>query len=110
MATYMAQFKYSTASVKSMVDKPQDRRAAAAKIFEAAGGNMVSMYFCFGAFDGLAIIDFPSNVDAASAVLAVASTGAFSDVQTTVLIGTDEAVQAMEKANSIAGAYTPPSS
>ena len=104
----MAQFKYSLDSVKGMVAKPQNRRAAAEKIFAAAGGKLEEMYYCFGEFDGFAIIDFPSNVDAASAVLAVGSSGAFSDIQTTVLIDMDESVEAMEKAHSIVGSYTPP--
>ena len=108
MAKYMAQFKYSLDSVKGMVAKPQNRRAAAEKIFAAAGGKLEEMYYCFGEFDGFAIIDFPSNVDAASAVLAVGSSGAFSDIQTTVLIDMDESVEAMEKAHSIVGSYTPP--
>ena len=108
MAKYMAQFKYSTDSVKGMVDNPQNRRAAAEKIFSAAGGKLEELYFSFGAFDGFAIIDFPSNTDAASAVLAVGSSGAFSDIQTTVLIDMDEGVKAMEKAHKIVGSYTPP--
>jgi uncharacterized protein with GYD domain len=108
MATYLAQFKYSTASIKGMVDKPQNRREAAEKVFAAAGGKIEAMYFCFGQFDGVALIDFPSNVDAAAAVLAVTSSGAFSDSQTTVLISMEESVAAMKKAKKIAESFTPP--
>lgn len=109
MATYMTQFTYSTASIKGLVNKPQDRRGAAEKIFSSAGGKLIEMYFSFGEFDGMAVVEFPSNVDAASALLAVGASGAFSNMKTTVLITTDEAVRAMQKAQGIVQSYVPPS-
>lgn len=108
MTLYLSQFSYAAHSVKAMVDKPQERRSAAEKIFVAAGGKLIDMYFCFGEYDGLVITEFPSEVDVASAVLAVGSSGVFSKVHTTVLISTDDAVKAMEKAHGIAAAYKPP--
>ena len=66
------------------------------------------MYFCFGDYDGIAISEFPSSVDAAAASLAISSSGAFSAVKTTVLINMDESVQAMEKAGEVSATYSPP--
>ena len=109
MATYLFQFSYSLDSVKGMVAKPQDRRGAAETVIAAAGGRLLDMYFCFGDCDGVATAEFPSNVDAAAASLAIGSSGAFSDFKTTVLITMEEAVQAMEKAGKVSAAYTPPS-
>lgn len=108
MPTYMTQFSYSTTSVKAMVAKPQDRRAAAEKLFSAAGGSIECMYFCFGEHDGVVITDFPSDAAAASALLAAGSSGAFSKLQTTVLISMGDSVKAMESAHEIVGSYTPP--
>lgn len=108
MATYLFQFSYSLESVKGMVAKPQNRREAAEKVLAVTGGRLLDMYFCFGDYDGVAIAEFPSNVDAAAASLAIGSSGAFSKVKTTVLIGMDESVQAMEKAGAASAAYTPP--
>ncbi|WP_112323342.1 GYD domain-containing protein [Oceanibium sediminis] len=108
MPKYMSLFRYSTASVKGMVNNPQNRRAAAEKVFGAAGGKVECMYFCFGEWDGVVITDFPSNVDGASAILAVGSTGAFSQVQTMVLMTMDEGVAAMEGAKKIVSSYQPP--
>ena len=109
MPKYMSQFSYSEASVKGMVRKPQDRRAAAEKVFGAAGGKIESMYFCFGDYDGVVIADFPSDVAAASAILAVGSSGAFTRIKTTVLISMEDSVAAMEGANKIASEYVAPS-
>ncbi len=110
MATYLFQFSYSLDSVKGMVAKPQNRREAAEKVLAAAGGRLLDMYFCFGDYDGIVISEFPSNVDAAAASLAISSSGAFSKVKTTVLITMDESVQAMEKAGAVSAAYSPPAS
>ncbi|MBT8459455.1 MAG: GYD domain-containing protein [Boseongicola sp.] len=108
MPKYMTQFNYSLDSVKGMVSKPQDRRAAAEKIFAEAGGKIETMYYCFGDFDGVVITDFPSDVAAASAILAVGSSGAFANIKTTVLIPMKDSVAAMEAAKELASKYAPP--
>jgi uncharacterized protein with GYD domain len=108
MPRYLHQFSYSTESVKAMTSKPQNRRNAAAKLFKAAGGKLVDMYFCFGEYDGVAIVDFPSNVDAAAVSLALGSSGSISRLHTTVLISMDDSVDAMKKAGKLAGAFKPP--
>ena len=110
MPRYLHQFGYSTDSIKGMVTTPQNRREAAEKLFSAAGGKLIDMYFCFGEFDGVAISEFPSQVDVTTVALTVGASGAFSKMQTTVLIEMDEAVQAMQKAGELTGSYTPPSS
>lgn len=108
MPKYMSQFSYSETSIKGMVANPQDRRAAAEKIFAAAGGKIECMYYCFGDYDGVVITDFPSDVAAASAILAVTSSGAFSDLKTTVLIPMEDSVAAMEGAKKIADEFMAP--
>ena len=108
MATFMTQFSYSLESMKGMVGNPQDRRAAAEKVFAAAGGRILEMYYCFGDYDGVVIAEFPSNVDAASAILAVGASGAFSSFKTTVLISMEESMEVMKKSGEIVAAYTPP--
>ena len=110
MATYMFQYSYSLESAKGMVAKPQNRRDAAETVISVAGGRLLDMYFCFGDYDGVAIVEFPSNVDVAAGSLAISSSGAFSKVKTTVLITMDESVEAMKKAGEVSAAYTPPGS
>ena len=108
MATYLFQFSYAVDAIRGMVEKPQNRREAADTVISAAGGRLLDMYFCFGDYDGVAVAEFPSNVDVAAASLAISSTGGFANVKTTVLITMDEAVQAMQKAGDVKAAYTPP--
>lgn len=108
MPRYLHQFGYSTESIKGMVATPQDRREAAENLFSAAGGKLIDMYFCFGEFDGIAISEFPSQVSAATVALTVGASGAFSKMQTTVLIDMSEAVQAMQNAGKLSASYKPP--
>jgi uncharacterized protein with GYD domain len=104
----MFQFSYSVDAVKGMIEKPQNRREAAEKVIAAAGGRLLDMYFCFGDYDGLAITDFPANVNATVASLAISSSGAFKNVKTTVLITMDESVLALERAREVSAEYVPP--
>ncbi len=108
MPTYMIQFAYNPDSVKAMIAKPQDRRQAAEALISAAGGRLLDMYFSFGDYDGVGIAEFPSNVEAASASLAIGGSGGFSKVKSTVLITMEESVEAMKKAGGVAGSYSPP--
>ncbi|MBK0398545.1 GYD domain-containing protein [Limibaculum sp. M0105] len=108
MATFLLQFSYSSASTKALIDKPQNRRKLTEKMISSAGGSVKEMYFCFGDFDGLAICEFPSNVEAASVALAVGASGACSKFKTTVLMTMEESQEAMKKAGKVRKAYSPP--
>ena len=108
MSHYMLQFSYKDTALKAMVDKPQDRSAAARAVIEAHGGTLHQFFFAFGDYDGVAFVEFPDNESATAGVLTVASSGAFASVKTTVLITPDEALGAMNKANALRSSYTPP--
>ena len=82
----------------------------AEKVVAGAGGKLLDMYFCFGDYDGVGFAEFPSNVEAAAASLAIGASGGFSNLKTTVLIIMDESVQAMKKAGAASAAYAPPGS
>ena len=103
MPRYMHQFSYSLQSMKAMAEKPQDRRAVAEELTAAAGGKLIDFYLCFGDYDGITITEFPSNVDVASVALAAGASGAFTKMKTTVLITSEESMEAMEKVGQVAG-------
>lgn len=110
MPCYMYQASYKAEQYKAMIEKPQDRSVQASKVIEAYGGTLHQFFFAFGEFDVVAISEFPDNESATAAALAVASTGAFSNFTTTVLITPDEAMRAMTKAGSVQSGYQVPSS
>ena len=57
MALYLARAKYSNAAFKGMVDSPQDREAAANKLFGALDVKMHNLYFSVSGAEIVAILE-----------------------------------------------------
>lgn len=108
MPMYMFQARYTAAALKSMVDNPQDREAAARPLVEAVGGNLHHLFFCFGAEDVVALIEAPDDTAMAACALAVGASGSFSGGATTKLMTAGEAMEAMTAANKASTIYKPP--
>jgi uncharacterized protein with GYD domain len=63
-------------------DEIEDRDRKAKKIIESLGGNMISLFYTFGRYDFVAIIDMPSKE---SVVKFLAIVAKFGTVQTETL-------------------------
>ena len=100
MPQYLGRFRYSTDAVRAMVKDPQDREAAAREVLESLGGKLIGFWFCFGEFDGVFVAEAPDNATVAALAMAVGGGGAMSSFETTVLLGMDEAQEAMRKAGA----------
>ncbi len=107
MPHYLFKGRYTTDSIKAMVDSPQDREAAARPLIEALGGKLHSLFFCFGEEDVFAIIEAPDDEAMAACALVVGASGAFSGGSTTKLMTASEAMAAMSKAKAAAASYKP---
>jgi uncharacterized protein with GYD domain len=111
MPFYMLQVAYTPESFKAMIANPSDRRAAADKVAEAVGAKIDRLFFAFGKYDLVAIIEAPDDIAAAGAAMGVAASGGFSGGKTTKLLTTDEAMAAMKLGGKVAAAgYRPPAS
>ena len=108
MSLYMFQARYTAQAIKAMVDNPQNREDSARTVIEAVGGKLLSLYFCFGAEDVVAIIEAPDDRSMAALSMAIGASGAFSGGATTKLMTPSEAMDAMKAAQTAAAAYTPP--
>jgi uncharacterized protein with GYD domain len=92
----------------ALVNNPQDRSTHIGSVIESLGGRMESFFHAFGDYDAVAIAELPDNASAAAFALAVGAGGAIRSYKTTVLISTNEAVEAMRKAGTVG--YQPPGS
>ena len=101
MPQYLGRFRYSSDAVRAMVKNPQDREAAAREVLESLGGKLIGFWFCFGEFDGAFIAEAPDNASIAALAMAVGGAGAMASFETTVLLGMDEAQEAMRKAGAV---------
>jgi uncharacterized protein with GYD domain len=98
MPLYLGQFSYSSDAIKALVDNPEDRLQAAREGVESLGAKLVGIWYAFGEFDGVYLIEAPDNTTALALPMLLGSSKAFSKVQTTALIETGEAQQALRKA------------
>jgi uncharacterized protein with GYD domain len=105
---YLYQLAYSPQAIKAMVANPSDRRAAAEKLIDSIGGKLHHLFFAFGKYDVVCLIEAPDDVAMAAGAMAVAASGTTSASATIKLMTAEEAVAAMEKAGSALGAYRPP--
>lgn len=107
MSFYMFKGQYSTDSLRSLVEKPQDREAAAGKLIAALGGKLHHLFFCFGDDDVMALIEAPSDEVMAACALVVGASGTMAGGSTTKLMTSKEAMSAMKRAQEGQKSYQP---
>jgi uncharacterized protein with GYD domain len=107
MPLYITRGNYSSDTMKAMMAKPEDRSEAVGKLFAAVGGKLHGLYFTFGEYDFLLIAEAPSEKDMAAALIAIAGSGAVTNLHTTVAISTGDMKTAFGKAASVAGQFRP---
>ncbi len=102
MNLYMTQFSYTPEAWAARVKNPEDREAPVKALMEKSGGRLLSMYYCFGEYDGFVIYEAPDETTATAAVLAVTAPGHLKGTKTTVLFTVEQGMEAMRKAGGIA--------
>jgi uncharacterized protein with GYD domain len=101
MPHYMVRFNYAPRSIKGLVDRPDvDHAGQAAAMLESLGGTLHGYWYAFGEFDGVVLMEAPDSSAAASVAMAIGGTGEVTRLETTVLLSTDEAHEAMRRASS----------
>ncbi|MCU9849800.1 GYD domain-containing protein [Defluviimonas sp. WL0024] len=105
MGFYLFQGSYAPAAIKAMIEKPQDRRAAAAKMIEAIGGKLHHMFFCFGSDDIVALVEAPDDKAMIAGSMLVGGSGSMSAGRTTKLISIEDAMAAMKAAQDAAPSF-----
>ena len=101
MPFYLTKFSYTPETWTRLMNKPEDRRNAAASYIESVGGKLHGFWYAFGTHDGYNLWEAPDNVSVAAVVLAITGGGALSSLETTVLLTVDETMQALRKAKEI---------
>ena len=101
MALYLTRFSYTPETWAKLIEKPEDRRAAATEYIESVGGKLHGFWYAFGEHDGYNLWEAPDNVSMAAAALALAAGGALTSVETTPLRTVEETLAALQKASSI---------
>jgi len=98
MPYFLHQVSYTPEALAKLIANPQDRIDAVRGPIEKLGGKIKDSYFAFGPSDVVLITEMPDNVSAAAIAMAFAAGGSCRSCQTTALMTTEEAVNAMRKA------------
>jgi uncharacterized protein with GYD domain len=98
MALYMHQWRYKDEQIRRMLEKRADREQIVKVAVEAFGGQLLSFYYTFGDFDGVAISEFPDPMKALACVLAISAQGRVTSVRTTPLFSAADGLNAMKEA------------
>ena len=106
MPLYLTRFSYTPETWARLVNNPEDRRRAATTYIESVGGKLHGFWYAFGPHDGYTLWAAPDNVSMAAVTVALASGGALSPVETTVLLTVEETLEALGKAKQVR--YRPP--
>jgi uncharacterized protein with GYD domain len=106
MAYYMGQAAYTAEALAALIRNPQNRREVVKETIEKLGGRLEGLWFAFGEYDVVLIMEIPDNVTATAFSLAVAASGSLKDFKTTPLMTAEEAMDAMKKAGE--AGYRPP--
>ena len=98
MAFYLYQLSYTPAAMKALVEHPSDRKAAATKLIEGMGGKLHHMFFAFGTYDVICLIEGPNDTMMAAGAMAVAAAGTTSASSTVKLLTMEEGMEALKMA------------
>ena len=106
MPLYLTRFSYTPETWARLIEKPEDRRAAAKTYIESVGGKLHGFWYAFGTHDGYNLWEAPDNVSMAAVALAISAGGALSSYETTVLLSVEDTMEALRKAGQVR--YRPP--
>jgi uncharacterized protein with GYD domain len=101
MSIYMVQFAYTAEAWATLAKNPQDRSVPVRALMEKLGGKLVSLYYCFGEYDGVLLAELPDDTAAIATSLAAVSPGHVKAIKTTKLFTVEETMEAMRKAGSV---------
>ncbi len=101
MTKYMVLFTFKGETLKAFMKKPSDRAAVVSEAAESVGGRLESYYWMLGQYDGFAILDLPDSAAAARLSLSIASSGAFTHLETHELFSSQDVLQLMRASEAV---------
>ncbi len=101
MALYMIQGAYTAEAWATMTKSPQDRSKPFSELAQKLGGRMISVYYCFGEYDVVALFEAPDDSAALATSMAAITPGHLKAIKTTRLFTVEETMEAMRKAGSV---------
>lgn len=99
MPKYLVQVGFTAEAWAGMSREPEEVVERVIPSAVALGGSIESLFFCFGDYDLVGVVDFPDNHSAAAWSMAVSGQGNVRAFKTTPLLTVEEALHALGKAS-----------
>lgn len=98
MPKFLIQVGFTAEAWAAMSREPQNVIERVRPSAEALGGSIDNLFFCFGDYDLVGVVDFPDNRSAAAWSVAVSSHGDVRAFKTTTLLTVEEGLHALGQA------------
>jgi uncharacterized protein with GYD domain len=102
MAYYLMQFAYTAEAWSALTQSPVDRAETIKALAAELGARVLGIYYCFGEYDGIVLLDAADDTTAAAISMAVTMAGHLKATRTTPLLSVEETVEAVKK-SAVAG-------
>ncbi len=104
MPLYLTQFAYTPEAWETLARAPEDRTAAVAAACERYGCRLRELFYCFGEYDGLVLVEAPDETAVAAVLIGAVAAGHLKATKTTVLLTAAQATEAMRRAGALGDA------
>jgi uncharacterized protein with GYD domain len=98
----MVHFAYTSQAWAALAKKPEDRSEPVSALAQKFGGRLIDLYYHFGDYDGVVILEAPDDSTALAWVIAVHAPGHLKTTKTTRLFTVAETMESMRKAGTVA--------
>jgi uncharacterized protein with GYD domain len=106
MSKYLVQVGYTAQAWAAMSRGPQNVIERVKPSAEALGGSIESLFFCFGDYDLVGVVDFPDSNAIAAWSMAASSAGDVRAFKTTTLLSIEDGLRALGRLSQTG--HTPP--
>jgi uncharacterized protein with GYD domain len=101
MPRYMVQFSYSPEAWTSLIRHPQSRAEGLDSMLQELGARLVDMYFYYGEWDGLVIIEAPDDTTFVASLLAGNAPGHLRATKISRLYTAEENLEILRRASEV---------
>ncbi len=98
MPLYMTQYSYTPEAWAALARAPEDRTAAISAMCERYGCRLRELFYCFGEYDGLVLVEAPDEAAVAAVLIGAVAAGHLRATKTTALLTAAQAAEAMRRA------------
>ncbi len=98
MPLYLTQFAYTPEAWAALARTPEDRTATVAAECERYGCRLRELFYSFGEYDGLVLVEAPDEATVAAVLIGAVAAGHLRAMKTTPLLTPAQATEAMRRA------------